>query len=673
LVNPDVNAPYTGMLPGFVAGHYDRDELDIDLVRLARQSGARLIVDRAIGIDTTRKRVQLATRPDIAYDTLSIDIGISAKTPPQPDHLPTIITAKPLGPFADEWAHLVTRIQADQAAPKIAILGGGVAGIELALAMAHRLNGLGCSTPAIQVLETGHEPLRELNGAARRALLSEAEKAGIKIETDANLSAAAPDTDFIVSAAGASPHSWIAETGLDTKSGYIQVDKYLRSTNQPDVFAAGDCAFLSHAPRPKAGVFAVRQAPALFSNLRAHLSGGDLTAYAPQRSYLKLISVGRKSAVTDKWGIGLSGDWVWRWKDRIDQAFMAQFHEIRPMPAPKRASIMALGVADLLDQHDHACGACGAKVAQAPLTDGLQAASAAAPPEDGAIVETQSGYKVFSTDHLRAFNPDAYTLAKVAAVHALGDIWAMGGQPKIVLSQLILPPLSGAKQSAMIAEITAGANEIFEAAGTQIAGGHTSQGAELTVGFSIAGSIDKAPVRQSGARPGDRLILTKAIGTGVILAAEMRQLADGDDAHSTLQSMCRSQGRAAKILAQHATAMTDVTGFGLAGHLLNILNASQVAAELKVSDIPLLSGAAELSAQGIQSTLWPENAIQASEFIQAQVDPVDLLFDPQTGGGLLAAIPEDRLNDLLHMFETAGEPIWQIGEILDGPVRLFLR
>ncbi|MEM9180108.1 MAG: selenide, water dikinase SelD [Pseudomonadota bacterium] len=671
LVNPDVKAPYTGMLPGFVAGHYGRDELDIDLVRLARRAGARLIVDRAVGIDTERKRVHLADRPDIVYDTLSIDVGISSRVPVSEHDHPVIIPAKPLGPFADKWSTLIERSTSEGPPAKVAILGGGVAGVELALAMAHRLQAVSTGAPSVQIIESGDTLLRELNASARRTLLSELAKAGVRIDLQADMSALSADVDFIVSAAGAAPHDWIAETGLSLEAGYIEVDKYLRSTNTPDVFAAGDCAHLSDAPRPKAGVFAVRQAPALFHNLRAQLTGGDFTSYAPQAAYLKLISLGRKSAVTDKWGIGLSGDWVWRWKDRIDQAFMKQFQEPGSMPSPKRPHDMALGAAELLEQQEQACGACGAKVAQTPLTDGLSVAGLTGPPEDAAIIKTDAGFEAFTTDHLRAFNPDPYTLARIAAVHALGDIWAMGGQPKTVLSQIILPPLAPAKQSAMIAEITAGANAVFAACDTQIAGGHSSNGAELTIGFSISASLQNPPITQSGAKPGNVLILTKPIGTGVLLAAEMRQLADGDHVQAALVSMCRLQDQAAALLAQHATAMTDVTGFGLAGHLLNILTASKVGAALDISSLPTLPGASSLSRDGVRSTLWPDNARHAAAFIDAEAETASLLFDPQTGGGLLAAIPEENLPDMLQQFESAGEPIWQIGRILDGPVRIL--
>jgi selenide, water dikinase len=676
LVNPDAKAPYTGMLPGFVAGHYQRADLDIDMVRRARQAGARLIIDRAIGIDTEAKTVQLKSRPDICYDTLSIDIGITSALMDLPGASDHLVPAKPLGQFADSWSALIEDAQLKRRTLNIAVIGAGVAGIELALAMDHRLKELGISG-TVGLIEAADTILREASSGARRKLISELKHAEIEVITETTVTAfteqgfcRGPDdalvpADFIVSTAGAMPHCWLSETSLDLEAGYIAVAPTLRSTNTPNVFATGDCAHLTHAPRPKAGVFAVRQAPVLFENLCADLADQPLRNFTPQKSYLKLISTGRKSAITDKWGIGLSGKRIWRLKNRIDQAFMDQFRHPTNMEIPDLPARRASGLDDLYAAHTHQCGACGAKVAQGTLEKGLDNALDGSL-EDAAIINHGATSQVFSTDHLRAFNQDPYTLAKVAAIHALGDIWAMGATPDAVLAHIVLPPLSPKKQAQMMREIMAGAGDVFSACDTKISGGHTSSGAELTIGFSIAGNLDHAPITQSGASPGDCLILTKPIGTGVLLAAEMRQLADGDDYQAALTSMTRLQSEASSLLRDHATALTDVTGFGLAGHLFNILNTSGVAARIDLSDIPLLEGALNLASDGVRSTLWPSNAERAEQMTMTASPLTDLLFDPQTCGGLLATIPAAKTAQVFEAFEAAEAPIWKIGDITQG-------
>ncbi len=683
LVNPDAKAPYTGMLPGFVAGHYQRADLDIDMVRLARQAGARLIADRAIGIDTEAKTVQLKSRPDICYDTLSIDIGITSALMDLPGASDHLVPAKPLGRFADSWSALIEDAQLKRRPLNIAVIGAGVAGVELALAIDYRLKELGISG-TVGLIEAADTILREASSGARRKLISELKRAEIEVITETTVTAfteqgfcRGPDdalvpADFIVSTAGAMPHCWLSETSLDLEAGYIAVAPTLRSTNTPHVFAAGDCAHLTHAPRPKAGVFAVRQAPVLFENLCADLADQPLRNFTPQKSYLKLISTGRKSAITDKWGIGLSGKRIWRLKDRIDQAFMEQFRHPTNMEGSDLPARRASGLDDLYEAHTHQCGACGAKVAQGTLEKGLDYALDGSL-EDAAIITHGETSQVFSTDHLRAFNQDPYTLAKVAAIHALGDIWAMGATPDAVLAHIVLPPLSPEKQAQMMREIMAGAGDVFSACDTKISGGHTSSGIELTIGFSIAGNLDHAPITQFGASPGDCLVLTKPIGTGVLLAAEMRQLADGDDYQAALTSMTQLQAEASRLMRDHATALTDVTGFGLAGHLFNILNTSGVAARIDLSDIPLLTGALSLASDGVRSTLWPSNALRAEQMTMTASPLTDLLFDPQTCGGLLATIPAAKTAQVFAAFKAAGEPIWNIGDITQGAPHIEAR
>ncbi|MCB2141680.1 MAG: selenide, water dikinase SelD, partial [Rhodobacteraceae bacterium] len=354
---------------------------------------------------------------------------------------------------------------------------------------------------------------------------------------------------------------------------------------------AGDIAHLAHAPRPKAGVFAVREAPILLANLAAAVTGkGRLRPYHPQRDYLKLVSAGAGRAVADKWGLPLDGKWLWRWKDGIDRKFMARFDPLPAMPRPALPEPVAAGVAEELGRGKPMCGGCGAKVGRADLA----AALAELPQprrgdviwgagDDAAVLRHGTGTQVLTTDHVRAFTEDPWILARITAVHALGDIWSMGARPQAALVQVILPRMAPRLQSETLREIMAGAAEVFAAEGADVVGGHTSLGAELTLGYTVTGLCDGAPVTQSGARPGDLLILTKPVGTGVILAAEMALAAPGAAVAQALRSMSRPQGAAAAVLAPVAHAMTDVTGFGLAGHLLGMLDASGLAATLDLA------------------------------------------------------------------------------------------
>ncbi len=679
LVNPGVTAPYTGMLPGHVAGHYRREALDMDLMRLARFAGARLICDRAVGIDREGQRVHLAGRPPVRYDILSVDVGITADLPSLPGFEDHGQPVKPLGAFASSWGRFLARAAGGETGADCVVIGGGVAGVEVALAMAHRLQTEGLSGAKITVIEAGAQLLGGLGSGARRYLLARLQARGIETVTGAAPSritahgVVLPDgrkvaADFILSAAGARPHSWLAGTGLALTDGFIDVGPTLQTSTDPHVFAVGDCAHLTHAPRPKAGVYAVREAPVLFDNLRAALAGRELRRYRPQRDYLKIISTGGKSAVAEKFGLRLSGRWLWKLKDRIDQSFMDQFRDLPAMDAPLRA---ATGNND--PAGDMLCGGCGAKVSRQGLADGL--ARAAAPVrddvllsagDDAAVLQLGPVRQVIAVDHLRAFTDDPWMLARIAAVHALGDIWAMGAAPQVGLLSVILPRMSEAMQAATLGEVTDAAGQVLGEAGADLVGGHTSLGAELTIGLTVTGLCQGEPVGLGGGRPGDRLILTKPIGTGVVLAGEMRGLARGQDIVCALDAMARPLSTAAHILAPSAHAMTDVTGFGLAGHLMSMLEASGLKAVIDLDAVPLLPGAEALARQGVRSSIWPANAALGERMSRPEGARADLLFDPQTAGGLLAAVPEGAADALLAELHAAGEPAALIGGLRAG-------
>ena len=367
VINPGPTAPYSGMLPGFVAGHYTRDELDIDLVKLARFASARIIVGKAVAIDPIAKTISVPGRPDIAYDVAAIDVGITSEMPTLEGFAKHGIPAKPLGVFASRW----DAYRKKAVAPKVAIIGGGVAGAELAMAMAYALRD---QAPKVSLIDRG-EVLDGFNEPTRIRLLAALEGLNVSLVEHADVAEVLPDavrltdgtliaSDFTTGAAGARPHDWVADIGLDLHEGSLVVGPTLQTSN-PDVFAVGDCAHLSHDPRPKAGVFAVREAPYLFDNLRARLSGGKMRNYHPQKDYLKLISLGGKEALAEKLGTARRSKLLWKWKNHIDRTFMNQFEKLPQMEAELPLRV-ASGVKDALGEAPM-CGGCGAKVGRSAL------------------------------------------------------------------------------------------------------------------------------------------------------------------------------------------------------------------------------------------------------------------------------------------------------------------
>ena len=282
-------------------------------------------------------------------------------------------------------------------------------------------------------------------------------------------------------------------------------------------------------------------------------------------------------------------------------------------------------------------------------------------PDDAAMLAVPPGkVMVQSVDYFRAFIDDTYAFGAIAANHALGDLFAMGAEPQSALAIATVPYGRERVVEEALYELLAGALSILNPSGAVLVGGHSSEGAELAFGLTVNGLIEPQQAwRKSGLMPGDRLVLTKPVGTGTLFAADMRHKARGRWIDAAIASMLQSNREAAACLREHgASACTDLTGFGLVGHLIEMTRASDVDATLEIDAIPLLDGAAETVAAGILSSLQPQNlrlrrAIRDLERA-ARHPAFPLLFDPQTAGGLLAGVPADRVGDCVAALRELG-------------------
>lgn len=337
LITPVADTPYSGMLPGLVAGHYDWRECHIDLAALTRYAGARMLPTRVVAINPGERQVMCADHRVLPYDVVSLDIGSSPPVADIEGAAAHGIPVKPVESFLEVWDAFVR--EARERPLRVAVVGGGAGGVELCLAMRRRLvQESGAAPQADLTLVTQHRQLLEgfANGARRRLVKALKRSgvgllAGVRVEavTAAGLTlqgGAQVPADCVVWATGASAPSWLGRSGLALdERGFVLVDETLRSTSHPEVFAAGDVATMRDHPRPKSGVYAVRQGPPLAENLRLALANQPLKRYRPQRLSLALIGTGGRHAVA-AWGpVAFQGWWVWRWKDSIDRKFMAKY------------------------------------------------------------------------------------------------------------------------------------------------------------------------------------------------------------------------------------------------------------------------------------------------------------------------------------------------------------
>lgn len=691
LITKDLEAPYSGMLPGYVAGHYTHDDIHMDAMKLADFANARFIHGEAIGIDRQNKRVLLRDRPPLAYDLLSIDIGIRPDTSGI-EGAGYAIPVKPVASFAARWDDVQRRALTQDGPRIITVIGGGAAGFELILAMAHRLRtlaaGAGIDEKAFTFqLVCAPSLLPSHNARARSLAIQALARRDVKLFEGSRVVEIADG--FIRLASGtqipshatlittkAAPTTWFAQSGLPcTSNGFLALRPTLQLSDDDDIFAAGDCATVLDFPRPKAGVFAVRQGPPLTENLRKRAQGEAPIPFRPQSDFLTIMAFGDKSAIAARGPFAVAGKWVWRWKDRIDREFMEKFQNLPDMSAGAIAP------------DEMRCGGCAAKVGPKPLADALARLAPAIPnpqidarnPDDAAILDDGGPtLHVESVDYFRAFWNDPYLFGAVAANHAMNDIFAMGGSPGHALAICTIP--NGARRAVAedLFQLLSGARSRFDAEGATLAGGHSSEGPELAAGFFVSGHVDRAKLqRKSGLNPGDKLILTKPLGTGILFAAQMRGLARATDIAKAFESMLRSNARVSQILIDHgATAMTDVTGFGLGGHAAEMLAASAMSAELNFAGLPLYSAVRELADSGIASTLLPENRDLpiSIEWPGGSNEPsAAILFDPQTSGGLLAGIPPDRVAACLAALRAGPAPdARMIGTVAPGPPRLTI-
>ena len=689
LIARDLLTPYSGMVPGLIAQHYTRPECHIDLRPLAAFAGARLIHAPATGLDLATNAVHVAGRPPVRFDLLSLDTGSTPSTADiaGAEHA---LPVKPIDRFLAGQAKMVGEIAAKGGRYHIVVVGGGAGGIELALSLDQQLRRGAASLEgnpdelSLTIIEAADSLLPSYNAAARRRLLHIIAARNIAVHTSTKITRIETDkvtlsngeilpADRTILVTNGQAPEWLAdsELALDTR-GFVRVDDHLRSPSHPQVYAAGDLASMDNFSLPKSGVYAVRQGPYLAENLRRAAIGQPLKPYRPQKQTLALITTGDRYAIAARGSLSLAGGGVWRWKDWIDRRWMTKYQELPDMTAQKSAG----GNVDVLDEMR--CGGCGAKV-PAPILhraldrlppqikDGL--AQGLEAPDDAAVLMPPPGKALVQTvDQFRAFIDDPYLFARIAANHCLGDIFAMGAEPHSALAAVMLPHDGDDKIAEDLYQLLAGATETLSQAGAVLAGGHTGEGAEMAFGLTVNGYADPDTLlRKGGLKPGDALILTKPIGTGVLFAADMRTKAQGEWIEAAFTSMLLSAGPSVPILRAHgASACTDVTGFGLMGHLVEMLQASGLDATLDLDAIPLLAGAASLSGDGIESTLKPDNesAVAASHEPTAHI-AYPLLFDPQTAGGLLFGVPrDDAAACLAELRHTAAPDAAIIGNII---------
>jgi len=680
---------YSGMLPGVLAGEYPQEQMEIDLVRLCAAAGARLVIDEVCGLDRARQALLFADRAPVPFDVLSIGIG----SVPTYRNVAVIdgtrlVPVKPMQTFLERLDDRLRQAVDERrgSALRVAIVGGGAGGVELALCLPAHLRMRMSDQPRIEhTLISADEELLpgSAEGTARRVERILTQR-GVRMVTGRRVThvdggqlafddGTVIDADLILWLTGAAAPPLLATLGLPTDArGFLLTADTLQTTAGDPIFAVGDTGTIEGLPTPKAGVFAVRQGPVLWENIARTLAGGTLESYRPQRGFLKLLNTGDGRAIGEWKGVSFEGAWCGRLKHGIDSRFMRMYQDYTPMRMSHGdITTSATGMR---------CAGCGGKVGASVLSRAL--ARLDVPPsahvllglaasDDAAVVVPPGGHPLAVTvDFFAAPFDDAYLVGRIAALNATSDIFAIGAVPFGALAAVTLPIGQARQQEALLYELLAGSLHEFRKMPATLIGGHTIEGPQLTVGFTILGSLTiGAPRTKAGLRAGDQLVLTKPLGTGVLLAAHMRARCRWRWFGPLVASLLVSNGPAAACLDEFEVAgLTDVTGFGLAGHLLESLRASHVAARLRLAAIPLLPGVVELIGEGLESTLAPSNREVEAEIEsgpEATGPSYQVLFDPQTCGGLIMGVPPAHVRGLIERLTSLGYPqACVIGEVV---------
>ncbi len=687
-------ATYSGMLPGVLSGQYLPEQMEIDLVRLCASAGVRLIIGDVTSVDHAQQQIVFRDRPALTFDLLSIGIGSRPSLTGVTVSGDSLIAAKPMQTLLQRLDQRIETVASQKkreangqnASPvRVSIVGGGIGSIEIAFCLQRRSddsqnNQADCQIGLVAgrtgvgsgLLPATRERVTELMSDKGISVSSEQRVAEIT-ETHLILENGVKiDSDVVIWATDATPPQLLSQIDIEKDvKGFLLTKPTLQTISNENIFAVGDTGTMTVSPTDKAGVFAVRQGPVLWENLKRAIKQTALKQYVPQSGYLKLINTADGKSIAEYRGRTFYGSWCWYLKDRIDRKFMAMYTAYDPpmmkMPNPKDTETAMR------------CLGCGGKIGSQVLSSVLKELDipdhpsvvvGLVNPDDAAVVRTVNDQVTVTTDFFASPFDDPYLVGRIALLNSASDCFVMGAQPTGVLAIVQLPLVHSKTQLQIMRELMGGSVEEINRMGGSIVGGHSIEGPRLTIGFTVLGDQIVDTRTKGMLQEGDQLILTKPLGSGVMLAALMQARLPGASYQALLKTMLSSNQIALDLIVRHGiSGVTDVTGFGLTGHLQEMLSASGFSAQLRMDDVPVMPGSQALIESGIESTLVDDNRliVEKVQLKGARWQQKDsaVMFDPQTSGGILCGVKQSEVAGVLSFLSDAGfEDSAVIGEVV---------
>ena len=657
LISESYGAIYSGMTPGYIEKIYSLDEITIDLQRLFFNAGATFIKDKVISLDEENKILHLKENPSISFDILSINSGsISNKQTIQIENDSKIISVKPIGSLVSKLKKIDEVIE-KSSQKKISIVGGGIAAFELSFALHKRYDG------KISIDIISKHPLGEknLNTNSINKVKKIAKKMGIKLiskqaisinNSEIKLDDDIIHSDLILLSTGASLPEWLVKSNLEIDENFIAVNQQLQSLNFKNIFVSGDAASIQNSKRPKSGVMAVRQGEILKDNLFLFLQNKTLKKFKPQKNWLYLIGTYKNSAVLNYFNFSFEGKWCWALKKIIDLNFMKKFYFPGQIDMNKKIFNLNEYKDDIPKMF---CQGCGSKVSKNTLSNFLSSQKTNQELSDATEIEFKQNNILQTIDHIKlfkSFNP--YDFGIISYLHSQNDILAAGGSVHSLSISIGVPFSKNLVEGFYLEYFMRGIQKEAARDGAILASGHSYQTEEPSTTITMNGSIIKKSNKSLAAEE-NLIYLSKPLGTGYLLAAYFQnsKLLSTSDFKKLLSYLKTGNDLAAKSgFSCGSQLMTDISGFGLASHLGDICQSSNLSAKIQLSNHILINDKLEIL-KNFESSGYKNNYLSSFSLIGIRDDHplLKIVFDPQTNGPLLIAIDKEKKNEFEKNFE----------------------
>ena len=694
LISDEMDIPYSGMIPGFIEGTYSWRESHIDLYKLTQRLNIRFINSKVVKISSKNKEVHFHDRPAIKFDVLSINSGIQSNYNNIKGAKKYCVPVKPISRLANNFFSEIKDTNA------IAFIGGGAGAVELALALRKRYiidkphlkitiitgkNGLLSSFPK-QTKQTSKNALND----ASIDIIEDTEVLEVKHNKIIMSDKKTLNIDKCILSTNAMAPNWLKDSDIKLNNeGFIVVNNAFQ-TNNGFIFAAGDIVDFDNQNLKKAGVYAVRSGKPLAQSIKSYIKNKVGKNYKFSKNYLALIGLSNGYTIGTKYNFSHSSRFNNFLKKYIDQRFINKFNKLTYKKHKNILNIINEFIPFLkipLQKNSDAidpmqCRGCAAKVPFAALKNTLAKNITATSDDASSVLNYPNLFQTI--DMINAIISDPYLLGKIAANHSLSDIIAVKSNPISALMILQLPLSRPDINSRDLEQVSLGAKEIFDKHNCPINGGHTMIGKDNdpVIGFTITGenkSIKNKQHNDYKLKNNDILVLTEKIGSGIIFAGINNNIIDSHYQNDVINQMTIGNFLFSSIAQDlNILSMTDITGFGLANHLLNLIKRDNNKSGLTIfpQKIPIFSGVKEAIDRNVKSSLFESNYETAIEHITYGREKLlidEILYDPQTVGGLAFVIPYEEKNKQFSILKKYKINYAEIGYVnnLDNQIEIM--